>query len=630
MYCICKDEEVSVDMTLWSMLSSKVGNLGRVVDGERGQLDALEKDVDCQFATPRRSGASSVEEDLSSFFASSKKSSAAKTNTDSVVKGTIQSFFMKQSDKKVQKSDGALIDEKTKSTSNETACISLLDDEDDDIGRPMSLTYEKKSQIHKKKHDTVSACISLLEEEDEECEKVTSSQAYTQNLVEQSVPPPDTVTNDTTFICHGCTFKNQTDMNKCIVCQTPRRGLEPDSLSTSWSCVICTYSNMSNASSCEMCGTIRSFRYSFGKEHINTTSTENTHDIQYLAGGNDFDDDDEEWDESDLAAIDLATKSHLTHRHSSLSQSSDLSIDPGESREESELLSFAVSLNSGRIALYLASSGQPLHVNFEVTQVLTKQSADELEELHYQRQIPNSTTTQAKANLSFDDGAIRQVLSALDTDTLNISSNDRLQCICNEVKQFITCYLNLREVEKKVVKESGQAVTASSLIQLARRLLVSTITGTTERYQGGAKERAIANIKNGCSTAEDMAVVNGQGCAWCAKPFLCGKGATYCSQSCVEEGRVRRGGMFLSSKIRDQLFALEHGKCTKVRFLSRVLYLVFDMFLMHLASKCNVDAHALFCKLKSLHPAEVSNELDSCLTYLNDLLNHLSTSCSET
>lgn len=36
MYCICKDEVASVDMSLWSMLTHKVGNLGRVVDGERG------------------------------------------------------------------------------------------------------------------------------------------------------------------------------------------------------------------------------------------------------------------------------------------------------------------------------------------------------------------------------------------------------------------------------------------------------------------------------------------------------------------------------------------------------------------------------------------------------------------
>jgi len=33
-YCVCKDEDVSIDMTIWKMLSRKVGNLGRLMDGK--------------------------------------------------------------------------------------------------------------------------------------------------------------------------------------------------------------------------------------------------------------------------------------------------------------------------------------------------------------------------------------------------------------------------------------------------------------------------------------------------------------------------------------------------------------------------------------------------------------------
>jgi SWI/SNF-related matrix-associated actin-dependent regulator 1 of chromatin subfamily A len=601
MYCICKDEEVSVDMTLWSMLSSKVGNLGRVVDGERGQLDATENELDHKLATPRRTGASSVEEDLSSFFASSKKSSsAAKRSADSIVKGTIQSFFMKQSGKKEQRNDGSSTGGAQTSTSNATVCISLLDDEDDDdIGRATCLTYERKAHLHNKKKQNnvdslmgrktkstsnISACISLMEDDGGDIGRGTSSTYQKKAQIQIQVNSfktkdakqalPENVMSNTSFICHGCTFENQGDVNNCVVCGTPRvrENLQADPLSTSWSCCVCTYANLIDDSKCEMCGTMRSFRYS-GKDRNKTASAEKTYSNRSTSDGNDFDDDDE-WDEPDLAAIDLMTESHLTKsrlpkRHSTISQSPDLSTDLGESRKDSEILSFAVSLNSGRIALYLTSSGKPLHVNFEITNVLTKESADELEELHYQRQVPKATNTQSIPNISFDDGAIRQVLSALESDTLNIlPCQDNLQRMCEEVKQFITCYLSLREVEKKVVKESGQAITASSLKQSAARLLISTITGSTERFQGGAKERSIDNIKNGCATAEDKAVLSGQGCAWCAKPFLCAKGATYCSQSCVDEGRVRRGGMFSSSKIREQLFALEHGKCTKVSIRS--------------------------------------------------------------
>jgi 5-methylcytosine-specific restriction endonuclease McrA len=45
--------------------------------------------------------------------------------------------------------------------------------------------------------------------------------------------------------------------------------------------------------------------------------------------------------------------------------------------------------------------------------------------------------------------------------------------------------------------------------------------------------------------------------------------------------------MYSSSKIREQLFALEHGRCTK----------------------CKIDAHALYCKIKALQPAERLNTL---------------------
>jgi hypothetical protein len=102
MYCICKDEEVSVDMSLWSMLSRKVGNLGRVVDGERGQLNAVEQEVDGEGSISSRKGAS-VEDELVSFFATNSNVEARKQKSGPIVKGTIQSFFTKQVKKSQQK-----------------------------------------------------------------------------------------------------------------------------------------------------------------------------------------------------------------------------------------------------------------------------------------------------------------------------------------------------------------------------------------------------------------------------------------------------------------------------------------------------------------------------------------------
>lgn len=110
-------------------------------------------------------------------------------------------------------------------------------------------------------------------------------------------------------------------------------------------------------------------------------------------------------------------------------------------------------------------------------------------------------------------------------------------------------------------------------------------TSSTERYTGGAKERAKERLNDGTATRQDMGVLKGENCAWCAGNLSAASRkaeAVYCSQRCSEEGRIRRGGMFTSSNIRDQAFALEGGVC----------------------QLCKLDAHALFLRVKALPPAQ--------------------------
>jgi hypothetical protein len=92
MYCVCKDADVSVDMSLWAMLGRKVGTLGRVVDGQRGKgMNANEME-----GMPSKQNVS-AEEELASFFASNSKTTSQKSKTKGPpVKGSIQSFFCKQ------------------------------------------------------------------------------------------------------------------------------------------------------------------------------------------------------------------------------------------------------------------------------------------------------------------------------------------------------------------------------------------------------------------------------------------------------------------------------------------------------------------------------------------------------
>ena len=70
------------------MLARKVGNLGKVVDGERGQLNAVEKDngtsTDCEkMQSGARNGKeTSVEDELTSFFASASVATCVKQKKD--------------------------------------------------------------------------------------------------------------------------------------------------------------------------------------------------------------------------------------------------------------------------------------------------------------------------------------------------------------------------------------------------------------------------------------------------------------------------------------------------------------------------------------------------------------------
>lgn len=110
----------------------------------------------------------------------------------------------------------------------------------------------------------------------------------------------------------------------------------------------------------------------------------------------------------------------------------------------------------------------------------------------------------------------------------------------------------------------------------------------TERYAGGARERARQRIASDVADDTDMAILEGRLCAWCggsiptvfqAKGV---DGGTYCRRECAERGRLNT-----SSGIRAQIFALEGGVC---RF-------------------CGIDAFALFQRILALQPAERLNAL---------------------
>ena len=87
MYCVCKDRELSIDLMLWGMLSKKVSCLGRMIEGQKGvKMTARETE----------NNAPSEQELASSFASTCPNNNVEKIQGKPIVKGSIQSFFLKK------------------------------------------------------------------------------------------------------------------------------------------------------------------------------------------------------------------------------------------------------------------------------------------------------------------------------------------------------------------------------------------------------------------------------------------------------------------------------------------------------------------------------------------------------
>lgn len=175
---------------------------------------------------------------------------------------------------------------------------------------------------------------------------------------------------------------------------------------------------------------------------------------------------------------------------------------------------------------------------------------------------------------------------------MRLGGANNSEIVRSEIEMFVSSYHGLREVEKKALKDSELAFSPFQLKLATVRLMTSTTKHSIERYSGGAKERAQKSMGNGDADSTDLAILEGNLCAWCGGNLpsaskVSGVESTYCSRECAEQGRLKRGGMFASTRVREQVFALEGGVCRK----------------------CGIDAHALYTRIYALHPAERLNAL---------------------
>jgi 5-methylcytosine-specific restriction endonuclease McrA len=245
------------------------------------------------------------------------------------------------------------------------------------------------------------------------------------------------------------------------------------------------------------------------------------------------------------------------------------------------VLTLSVSQHSGRFTIHLAENGMSTLVNFDMDDVLTDESSDFL----LDARIKKASFECRDLKIKFDRKGVLKILRKAELHTLDLPKRQ----MEDDLKMFISSYLRLREIEKKTLQKSGEAIAATDLSYMVARLLVAPVGGT-ERYVGGAKEHANHNLAKGTASENDLSVLDGRCCAWCGSCLSAVSiraESTYCSQDCAEEGRLRRGGKFASVNIRRSVFALEGGKCTL----------------------CHIDAHALYEQIRSLQPAERLNKL---------------------
>ena len=84
-YCVCKEKDLSIDMSLWSMIGRKVNNIGRIIDGNKNtSLNACDLENETS------------ESQLTSFFAENSPNNDLQIMKNSPAKGSIQSFFIQQ------------------------------------------------------------------------------------------------------------------------------------------------------------------------------------------------------------------------------------------------------------------------------------------------------------------------------------------------------------------------------------------------------------------------------------------------------------------------------------------------------------------------------------------------------
>lgn len=326
MFCVCKDEEISVDMVLWNMLGRKVSNLGRMIDGEKGH----------SLQAKHSENKAPSEQELASFFADNCPDISTEKER-SPAKGSIQSFF-----KKVSSNSSSKVkrDEVSSITSSGTQSLVTPDDGRNESSR-MELSRRKIFSVAKSK-STLSPKSS-------------------------------------SWACDVCTFVNLSNRISCKMCgsvMAPQ--VEEES---TIECKKCTYENKEGNLSCAMCGASLRSPLKFCPDRMETLTKEMPviNDFANHCNGRK----EKALDEPQIIELidcsdDEDSIKACAPKRQKLNPRTPRIEPPSEKNTSKPLISFSVSQNSGRIAVHDATSGESLSTSFDVEEVVNEKTSEEM------------------------------------------------------------------------------------------------------------------------------------------------------------------------------------------------------------------------------------------------------------
>lgn len=529
MYFVCKDEEISTDMVIWKMLGRKVGVLERVIDGGNGREKAAlaATEVDGSDMVQRKSG----QEELCNFFADAANvQNNKKGSSKTPDKGSILSFFKRGTEMNVQE----ISEEKLTRTMPATASTSQKGDNNDSVEWQCQMcTFINKKVFAKYLY--CEMCHTPFDEDISDFENMEMIMAVTPHSTLQEKK------GDSSFHRRGdmlpSVYNNGKSPTACPLAAAPSKRASPN------------IADVIVIKEDEVCSTRK----------VDPGKKRPLMNMVVIDG-------DEEKSPSTREAW----------------QAMSSSFRKRETYNDPEMLTFSVSKHTSRITLHYRDAGLPSLVNFDIHDVVTQDTIDALTHAN----ITDPNTQANPMHIAFCTDAINKLVERLNSEEI-FCTKKRNQC-CSEVQAFVSSFLALREVERKAIRDHGKPCSAKGLRQTAAKIMTGVLEqkklnnlGSMDRYCGGAKERANENMKDLIATSTDLAVLRGDNCAWCAgvlsNESKAAK-AVYCSLDCAEVGRLRRGGMYASFRIREQLFALEGGVC----------------------QKCHTDTHALFLQVKAM------------------------------